>query len=351
MSYLCNRRTFSFIAAGQLLAAAAVGLCVAVTSAQAQTARPLEKITFLLDFVPYGKHVPFYAAIDKGIWKDAGFDVTIVKGEGSATTVSNYAAGTADFAMADTPTLIIARARGVPIKVAGIIHDKSLYALGTLEENNIKSPQDFKGKKIGASAGDANRVLFPAFAKINNIDPNSVTWVTMTPPARIASLALGQVDLVVLFLTEQPTFSVKAKEAGKRWKDFPFADYGLDLYSAGILVREDILASNPDRAKRFVEAAMKAWAWSIENPKEALAIFLKHNSAVDPDQARDHYRIAIKHMMTDTAKREGIGYIDPAKMKQTVDVVSQYFDIKGVAADDVYTNRFTPKLIPKEAPF
>ena len=81
--------------------------------AQAQTARPLEKINFLLDFTPYGKHAPFYAAIDKGFWKDAGFDVTIIKGEGSATTVSSYAAGTVDFAIADTPTLILARARGV----------------------------------------------------------------------------------------------------------------------------------------------------------------------------------------------------------------------------------------------
>src|SRR5262245_49393314 len=108
MSYLCNRRKFSVIAAGCLVAAAAIGMTV--SAASAQTARPLEKITFLLDFVPYGKHVPFYAAIDKGFWKDAGFDVTIVKGEGSATTVSSYAAGTADFAMADTPALIIARA-------------------------------------------------------------------------------------------------------------------------------------------------------------------------------------------------------------------------------------------------
>jgi hypothetical protein len=96
---------------------------------------------------------------------------------------------------------------------------------------------------------------------------------------------------------------------------------------------------------------MKAWAWSIENPKEALAIFLKHNTAVDPAQAREHFRIAIRHIVTDTAKREGIGYIDDAKMKRTVEFVSQYFDVKGVSADDVYTNRFTPKLLPKETPF
>ena len=56
------------------------GSPVPLRLAQAQVGRPMEKITFLLDFTPYGKHAPFFAALDKGFWKDAGFDVTIVKG-------------------------------------------------------------------------------------------------------------------------------------------------------------------------------------------------------------------------------------------------------------------------------
>ena len=380
MRQLCNiRATFCVIAAIHLIAAVVIGDSVATLAqetpsvvaggtnsssplssndspgsirvAQAQTGRPLEKITFLLDFTPYGKHAPFFVALEKGFWKDAGFDVTIVKGEGSATTISSYAAGAVNFAFSDTPTLILARSKGAPVKVAGVIHDKSLYALGTLVENNIKTPQDLKGKRIGSSVGDASRVMFPAFAKLNGVDADSVRWVDMTPPARVASLVLGQVDAVMLFLTETPTFSAKAKEAGKQWRDFPYADYGLDLYSHGLLVRDDLIANQPDRVKRFIEATMQAWAWSIEHPQEALAMFLKHNPAVDPDQAREHFRIAIKHLMTDTAKREGIGYIDPEKMKRTVDFVSQYFNVQGISVDDVYTNRFTPKLFPKETPF
>jgi NitT/TauT family transport system substrate-binding protein len=324
---------------------------VSAVSALAQAARPLEKITFLLDFTAYGKHAPFFVALDKGFWKDAGFDASIIKGEGSATTISSYAAGTVDFAFADTANLIIARARGAKIKVAGVIHDKSLYAVGTLEENGIKTPQDLKGKKIGAPAGEATRNLFPGFAKLNGIDPSSVQWIDMTAPARAASLVLGRVDAVTIFLTEVPTFAAKAKEANKTWKDIPYADYGLDLYSSGLLLREEIIANQPDRARRFVDATLKAWAWSIENPQEALAIFLKHNAAVDPYQAREHFRIAIRHLMTDTARREGIGTIDPAKMKRTVEFVSEYFNIQGVLPDDVYTNAFTPKLFPKEASF
>lgn len=340
-----------FSVAGAVLFATIAVLAASPTTAQAQTTAPLDKITFLLDFTAYGKHTPFFVARDKGFWRDAGFDVTIVPGEGSATTVATYAAGAADFAFADVPSLILARAKGAKVKVAGIIHDKSLYALGTLEENNIKTPQDLQGKRIGSSVGDASRVMFPAFAQINHIDPNSVHWIDMTPPARAPSLMVGQVDAVVLFLTERPTFSAAAREAGKHWKDFPYADYGLDTYSHGLLVRDDLIAKNPERVGRFIGATLKAWAWSIEHPDEALAIFDKDNPAVNPEQAKAHFRIAVDHIMTDTAKREGMGYIDPEKMKRTVGLVSKYFNVRGVAPEDVYTNQFTPKLFPKQAPF
>lgn len=320
--------------------------------APAEAAQTPESVKFLLDFVPYGKHAMFYASLDKGFWREAGFDVTILKGEGSATTIANYAAGAVDFAFADSGSLIIARGKGVKVKVAAMIHDKSLYGMGSLEEGSIKAPKDLEGKRIGGSVGDASRVIFPAFAKINNVDASKVQWVTMTPAARIASLLTGQVDAVVAFATEEPTFSAKAREAGKRWRPMLYAEYGLDTYSSGLLVREDLIATQPDRVKRWIEATMKGVAWSVENPEEALNIFLKHNPAVDPGQARDHFRIAIKHLMTDIAAREGIGHMDPAKARRTVETMAQYFpDAKGVTTDDVYTNRFVPKLFPKEKPF
>jgi hypothetical protein len=97
---------------------------------------------------------------------------------------------------------------------------------------------------------------------------------------------------------------------------------------------------------------MKAWAWSIENPQDAMAAFLKHNPAVDRGQATEHFRIAIRHMLTDYAKKEGIGVMDPAKMKITVERVSEYFGVSGVAPEDIYTNQFAPKGIhPKETSF
>lgn len=338
-----HRLAFALVAT---LAALAAGALAPRSLAAAET------IKFLLDFTPYGKHAMFYVSLDKGFWREAGFDVTILKGEGSATTVASYAAGAVDFAFADTATLIIGRGKGAKVKVVGMIHDKSLYAIETLEETGIKGPKDLEGRKIGGSVGDAARTIFPAFAKINNIDASKVQWVNMTPAARAPSLFAGQVDAVVAFATEGPTYNVKAREAGKRWKEILFADYGLDLYSNGLLARDDLIAQQPNKVKRFVEATMKGVAWSVENPEEAVSIFLKHNPAVDKEQALAHFRIAVRHLMTDTAKRVGVGYMDPAKMKRTLDTITQYFtETKGITVDDVYTNRFLPKLFPKEKPF
>lgn len=331
---------------------ALVALTLVVLSAAPRSVVAAEKIQFLLDWVPYAKHAIFYASLDKGFWRDAGFDVTILKGDGSATTAAITAAGAVDFGFADTASLILARGQGAKVKVVAMIHDKSLYAIETLEENGIKILKDLEGKRIGGPIGDANRVVFPALAKINRLDESKIQWVTMAAPARVGSLLAGQVDAVVAFSSEAPTFKAKIEEAGKRWKEFLYADYGLDIYSNGILARDETIANQPDRVKRFVQATMKGVAWSVEHPKEAIDIFLKYNPSVDRALAPPHLRIVIKHLMTETAAREGIGYMDPAKMKRTVDTLAQYFPAaREVAVDDVYTNRFLSKLFPKETLF
>ena len=327
-------------------AAALVAGCAALIGSAALAA---EHVNFMLDFTPYGKHAFFYAALDHGFWQKAGFDVTILKGEGSGTTIAALAAKATDFAFADTAALIVARTKGAEIKVVGVIHEKALYDIGTLKGNGINAPKDLEGKRIGAPVGDATRVLFPAFAQINNVDESKVIWVSMTPPARAPSLIAGQVDAVNIFATETPTFAARAKESGKEWQGMLLSDYGLDLYSAGILVRDEDIATQRDKVKRFVQATMEAVAWSVENPEDALKSFLKYNPAVDPTEARGHFHIALDHLMTDNTKKYGVGFMTQEKMQHTVDVIAKAFNAPGLKADDVYSNAFLPEhLVPKE---
>ena len=56
--------------------------------------KPLTKITFSLDFIPLGRHAPWYAAIAEGYYKQEGLDVSIIPSQGTAQTIQAIEAGT-----------------------------------------------------------------------------------------------------------------------------------------------------------------------------------------------------------------------------------------------------------------
>ncbi len=49
--------------------------------------RALTKITFSLDFIPLGRHAPWYAAVAEGYYKAEGLDVSIIPSHGTAQTI------------------------------------------------------------------------------------------------------------------------------------------------------------------------------------------------------------------------------------------------------------------------
>ena len=65
---------------------------------------------------------------------------------------------------------------------------------------------------------------------------------------------------------------------------------------------------------------------------------------VNPKLSRLQWEVAARHLMTDTARKHGIGYMDPAKMNGTVDLIMRYRPgVPRINAEDVYTNEFLPK--------
>lgn len=312
------------------------------------SASAADKVKFALDWIPYGKHAMFYASIDKGFWKEAGLDVQMTRGFGSGDTVKRIASGTDDFGFASVGNMIAAKSRGAELKMVGMIHDKTLETVATLVGNKITKPSDLEGKKIGSPEANASRVIFPAFANINKFDNKKVTWVNMTVPATTPSLLAGRVDAILIFYTEKPTVDAASKKVGKKPLYMLYADHGMATYGNGLLVSEKTLKDKPDLVKRFLAATYKGIAWSVENPQEAVDIFIKHNPAISPDLARKHFDIAVDSLLSDHAMKAGIGHMTKDRMVFTNNLITTHMKLpKKTAVEDVYTNDFLPKLLPK----
>src|SRR5262245_5248391 len=101
-----------------LLCAVAIFCSVPAGSSQAQSAPT--KIVFSLDFIPLGRHAPWYAALAEGYFKDEGLDVSIIPAQGTAQVIQAVESGIANIGFVDVPSVVIARGNGSKLKIVAV---------------------------------------------------------------------------------------------------------------------------------------------------------------------------------------------------------------------------------------
>ncbi len=303
------------------------------------------KTTFLLDWIVFGKHAPFFAAQDFGFYKKVGLDVVYKRGFGSGDTIKKIAARVAPIGFADAASLVNARANNpdIKIKVVAMGHAKTIMS-AFFFKGKYQSPKDLAGARIGSPSGNAVRVIFPAFAAANGLDVKSVKWVNMTYAQVTPAMLAGQIDVALWYATEVPKQIEVAKKIGKEVAWFSFGDYGVKVYNNGIIVREDTIASDPEFVRNAVKANQEAWAWSLLHPDKAIKNFFKYAPAMSKHIVRGQFAIAIEYLFDEGVRRHGLGYMDHDKMDKTVELLTTLQKLKRrVPTKDMYTNRFLPQ--------
>ncbi len=337
---------------GRWFRSIAGGLCAAAFAAggagpgAAQPAAPAPtKVVLSLDFIPLGRHAPWYAALAEGYFAQEGLDVSIIPSQGTAQTIQAVEAGTANIAFVDVPSVVIARANGSKLKMVAVNYEKAPYAVFSLSTGaNVTSPKQLEGLNLGSGAGSFTPKIIQGFMAQQGLDPAKLTISNVAPPARATTLLSGQIPAIEFFVMAKPGLEAGAKASNAELRTLLLADHGLDLYSNGIAVTDDFLAKNPDVVKRFVRAALKGWKFTLDNPDKAAADQIKSIATLKPDAIVSEIRIVADLAVTADTKKNGLGWFDPAKMQSNVDFVAKYVGLPGPApaARDIYATGFLP---------
>lgn len=302
-------------------------------------------VTAILDVSPYGKHAPFYVALEKGYWSDGDLDVTLQSGKGSADAISKLGSGTGMFALGDTSTTLLARGnQGLPVLVSSMFHYKNLMSVITIEGTGVEKPVDLEGKNMHVAAGEGTLQLLPLFAEVNDFDDSKVKKTVGEFTQIVPSIIGGQVDGALTYYTVFPALEDAAKKAGKKATGMLYADNGVDIYNNGIIITEDTAEKEADAVKAFNDGFGKAVKDCVDDPDEATEIFMKQVPGLPKEVVRAQLQVALDHLMVPEVAKVGFGPMDDEKMKETVDLVNKYFDVKKpVSAADVYTNDLVSK--------
>jgi NitT/TauT family transport system substrate-binding protein len=276
--------------------------------------KPLDKVTYLTAFGAVGRDAFAWVAQEKGYFKEAGLEVNIQLGAATGENLKGLAAGQAQFANLDLIGAWILAGKGdyKDFRAIAAIHQQTLVSIIALEGAGITSPKDLENKKLGAATGSVNQLLFPAYAKLAGIDATKIQWVNAQPPQLPALLAGGQVQALSTFLIGSK--GIEKAAGGKKAVVLPYSKYLGDLYGNGIITTSKIAKENPDLAKRFRDASLKALAYTIAHPDEAAQILKKAQPAADITAAVGEITLMTPYVGTGSA----VGVLDQERVARAI---------------------------------
>jgi len=305
------------------------------------------KIPFTLDWKFEGPSAPFFNAIDKGYFKDAGLNVEISPGKGSLDAIPKVATGSFPFGFADINSLIkfLDQNPGAPVTAIMMIYDKPPFAVIGRKSLGIKSPADLPGSVLGAPPPDGAWAQFPSFAKANGLDMNKIKVEPVGFPTREPMLAEGKVSSVTGYSFSSFLNLVRLGVPEDDITTILMADHGLKLYGNAIIVNTDFASSNTKVVKSFLGAVGKGWKDAVSNPSSAIEALVKRNPAADKNLEERRFNLALSgNVMTDYVVKNGMGNIDIARFEAAIAQLSETYKYKSKPNSKLY---FTDAYLPK----
>lgn len=242
----------------------------APTATPTPTAVPVTPVTLVMGYIPNVQYAPFYVAEEKGYFAQEGIQINYNWGF-EFDGVKLVGANQADFAIVTGDQILQARAQNVPIVYIGNWFNAFPIAVVSLADENIKTPQDLVGKKVGLPGlFGASYTAWRALLHASGLREQDVTAEAIGF-TQVQALNQGTVDAAVAYANNEP---VQLQLAGKNVNSINTWEYA-KLVGNGIATNEATLKNRPEIARGFVRALLRGIQDTINNPDEALQIAIK----------------------------------------------------------------------------
>ena len=326
---MCRRMTIL------ILLAALTAACGRAPAAGAG-ADGLVHIKLPVGYVANIQFAPLYVAIDKGYYRDQGIEIEF---DYSLETdaVSLVGANNLQFAVVSGEQVLLARAQGLPIVYVAAWYQKYPVAVASKASQNIQTPADLKGRKIGLPGRyGANYIGLDALLYSAGLSENDVT-LDAIGFNQVAALAADREQAVSVYTTNEP---IQLRAEGYSINELRVADY-VQLASNGLITNEQTLASDPDLVRRMVSATLKGLADTIADPEQAYTISTKYIPNLTAADAPTQKQVLSASI--GLWKAERLGYSDPRSWQNMQDTLLKMGLLKQpLDLTKAFTNQFIP---------
>ena len=309
----------------------------------------LVPVSLQLQWFTQAQFAGYFAAQDKGFYEDLCLDVTIVEGGVEIVPQTQLANGDVDFALAWVPKALASREAGADIVNIAQIYQRSGTLQVSFVEQDITTPEDFAGRKIG-NWGFGNE--YEVFAAIGEAGLDPATDVELVGQQfDMVALLDGSIDAAEAMTYNEYAQVLEAvdPDTGELYQpeDFNVISYeeiGVGMLQDAIWADAARLADDAeyeDTATRFVAGSMQGWTYCRDNVEECRDIVVASGSTLGASHQLWQMNEVNKLIWPSP---DGIGYIDQAAWDRTVEISQSTPNLEGATVltapptDGAFTN-------------
>jgi len=289
-----------------------------------------------LGYIPNIQFAPLYVSVEKGYFREAGLEVEFDYSF-ETDAVALVGADELQFAVVSGEQVLLARAQGLPVVYVAAWYQQYPVAVVSKAEQEIKSPADLKGKKIGlpglygANYIGLEALLFSAGLSDADVTLDSIGF------NQVEALATDQEQAVSVYAANEP---VQLRAQGYDVNEIRVADH-VQLASNGLITNEKTIAENPTLVNAMVEAFLKGMADTIANPDEAYELSKAHvPNLAEANEAVQKQVLAYSIALW---KAERLGFSNALSWQNMQDTLLKMGLLaEAMDIEEAFTNEFLP---------
>jgi ABC-type nitrate/sulfonate/bicarbonate transport system substrate-binding protein len=287
-----------------------------------------ETVTLQLKWKHQFQFAGYYAALEKGFYRNAGLDVKIIEAKDGEESTGRVFSGEADFGIAMSD-LILLRAKGYPVVALASIFQHSPLIVLVPKKSKIVNIHALKGRRIALEAHSEELL---AYFESEGVPSDKM--IILPHEYSISNLISGRVDAMSAYSTDEPFMLLKQ---GIAYSTFSPRSGGIDFYGDTLFTSEDQVHDHPERVSAFLTASLKGWQYALENSEEIIDLIL---SKYTKRHSREHLLFEAKMskqlIMFDMVE---IGYVNPGRWRhisntyKKLNIIPNEFSLEGFIYD------------------
>ena len=269
-----------------------------------------EKLRVQLKWKHQFQFAGYYAAIEKGFYKESNLDVELIEANEEKKDLEGVLSGEVDIGIAGS-NLVLLKSRGLPVVVLGTIFQHSPLAFLVPGRSGIGNVHEIQNKRLMLE-GHAEELL--AYLKSEGI--RIETMNTVPHEFDIKFLLDGSVDVISAYQTDEPFL---LKENKIPYYLFTPRSVGIDFYGDTIYTTRDTLHEKKDAILLFLDATYKGWSYALKHKEEIVDLIYdkysqRHSRAHLLFEAEETEKLILPDIVE-------LGYFNPGRWEQ---IAEQY---------------------------